>query len=628
MKKRPDRMDRIPHSVVIHGHFYQPPRENPWSGRVEGQPSAAPFHDWNARIEAECYRAVVAARIPGEEGRIRKIVNTLEHISFNFGPTLLGWMEEEASRTYRAILEADALSRQALGQGNAMAQGYHHAILPLASRRDKVTEVRWGMKDFRKRFRRDPAGMWLPETAVDDETLDVLAQEGIAFTVVAPHQVDRLPERGMPGLYRTGGGRTIALFVYDGPLSHDVAFGSLLNDGEAWARRMARERPDPRADEQWGHRPEGSGPLRDPGGAGRSVLRAHLPRRLICIATDGETYGHHHRFGEMGLATALNRLRADSGVRVENFASFLAHSPPVEEVGLVEPSSWSCSHGVGRWTRDCGCKMDPLKLSQQVWRSGLREAMEWLARKIHQVFDTEGDDLPGDPWEARDAYGEVVTGAEELGDFLEARLGPGASDEERSRLARLLELERNALRLFTSCAWFFDDLSGIEPRQILRYADHALELLGQRKEEAEVGFLARLRMASSNEDPSRDGATLFLEEREARRLVRSWAPVDDSRSGRALLQDSPEARLGLALEKAVQSLLDHCAHRECETGTRSLSDLIHDVERLAYFLAWGRISIPFDAQTDFHRLWADAPADLRNTISPLRTPLGFVSDHD
>lgn len=627
MKKQPDRKERMPHSVVIHGHFYQPPREDPWSGKVEGQPSAAPFHNWNARIEAECYRPVAAARIPGKEGRIREIMNTLRHISFNFGPTLLSWMEEEAPRTYHAILEADILSRQALGHGNAMAQAYHHSILPLASRRDKVTEVRWGVEDFRRRFRRDPEGMWLPETAVDDETLDVLAQEDIAFTVVAPHQVDRLPRQGMPGLYRTRGGRTIALFVYDGPLSHDVAFGPLLRDGDAWARRMARERPDPGAHEQWASETGGSTSAQNPGGQGRASLRAHLPRRLICIATDGETYGHHHRFGEMGLATALKRLRADSGVRVENFASFLAHSPPLEEVGLLEPSSWSCSHGVGRWTRDCGCKMDPPKPSQQIWRTGLREAMEWLAGKIHDEYAAEGDALLGDPWEARNAYGRVAAGAETLEAFLETRLGPGASNEEQSRAARLLELEWYALRLFTSCAWFFDDLSGIEPRQILRYADRALELLEERKEEAEAGFLTRLRKAFSNEDPPRDGATLFREEREARGLVRYWVPEDDDPEG-TTPQESLEVRLGLALETAVQSLRSHCAHQESDAGARSRSELIHDVGRLAYLHARGRIPIPFDAQTDFYRLWVTAPENLQKALSPLRKPLGFVSDHD
>ena len=226
-------------SVVIHGHFYQPPREDPWLGQVAAEPSAAPFHDWNERIEQECYRAVVAARLYAPDGRIARIVNTLASISFNFGPTLLEWLEREAPGTYAAVLEADRSSRaRHEGHGNAIAMPYHHAILPLASRRDKVTEVRWGIADFRRRFGREPVGMWLPETAVDPETLDVLAAEGMRFTILAPHQVEHAPAGGSPAWYRTPGGRSIGLFVYDGAISHDVAFGTLLKDAAAWQKRL------------------------------------------------------------------------------------------------------------------------------------------------------------------------------------------------------------------------------------------------------------------------------------------------------------------------------------------------------------------------------------------------------
>ncbi|MBT8398087.1 MAG: DUF3536 domain-containing protein, partial [Gemmatimonadetes bacterium] len=360
-------------SVVIHGHFYQPPREDPWLETVETQPSAAPHHDWNQRVEKECYRAVVAARVPGREGRINKIVNVLDHISFNFGPTLLEWMETEAPRTYRSILSADATSAHAhRGHGNAIAQAYHHTILPLASRREKVSEVRWGIADFRRRFGRDPAGMWLPETAVDAVTLDVLAQEGIAFTIVAPRQVEDPPPHGLPGLYKTAGGRSVALFVYNGPLSHGVAFGPLLKDSEKWEEDMLGHDGD---DE------------------------------LISIATDGETYGHHYRFGEMALAAVLERLHENPRARVENFSSFLARHPAEHEVTLVEPSSWSCSHGVDRWRSDCGCKMAPELDTQQEWRTGLRDALDWLATGIHQIYEVEAPAFLGDPWAARDRYG-------------------------------------------------------------------------------------------------------------------------------------------------------------------------------------------------------------------------------
>jgi alpha-amylase/alpha-mannosidase (GH57 family) len=511
-------MPSINRSVVIHGHFYQPPREDPWLEELEAQPSAAPFHDWNARVEAECYRTVVAARILGRGGRVREILNTLSSISFNFGPTLLEWMEGSAVRTYEAVLQADRLSRQGnRGHGNAMAQAYHHTILPLASRREKVTEVRWGILDFQRRFGREPAGMWLPETAVDAETLDVLAQEGIAFTIVAPHQVERAPDYGLPGLYRTVSGRSIALFVYDGPLSHDVAFGQLLKDADEWVNRLVG-----RSEGGDGPLDEASGPARSSGAQGTQSIQSApgandgsppSPRRLVSLATDGETYGHHHRFGEMALAAAIRGLRSRPGISIENFASFLAHSPPQEEVTLVEPTSWSCAHGVERWRSNCGCKMDPGKNTQQEWRSGLREAMEWLAGEIHGIYEAESPSLlDGDPWAIRNEYGRVVAGFDDIHEFLQERVSPSSPPSHRVRAAELLELERNALRLFTSCGWFFDDLAGIEPLQILRYAVRALDLSGPARERLEQGFVSRLGATCSNEDPPRDGATIFLQD--------------------------------------------------------------------------------------------------------------------
>jgi alpha-amylase/alpha-mannosidase (GH57 family) len=478
-------MAASPLSVVIHGHFYQPPRDDPWLETVEAQPSAEPFHDWNERVTEECYRAVVAARVPGPHGRIAAIVNTLELISFNFGPTLLEWLEGEAPQTYRSILGADAKSAKALGgHGNAIAQAYHHTILPLASRREKVSEVRWGMADFRKRFGRDPVGMWLPETAVDGMTLDVLAQEGIAFTIVGPDQVEEPPPNGLPGLYRASSGRTLALFVYNGPLSHGVAFGSLLDDAAKWAKDIVG--------------PTGDKSARAPASEERPDGK-HDPGRLISIATDGETYGHHHRFGEMALAAVLDLLQKDMRVRVENFSSFLSRNPPKHEVELVEPSSWSCVHGIERWRSDCGCKMDPAEETQQAWRGGLRDAVEWLASQIHQIYESEGPPLLGDPWAARNAY------------------GPSAeAHTKHPRALELLELERQALRLFTSCGWFFDDLAGIEPLQLLRYAARALELTGPKREELEEGFLKRLDTAFSNENPPRNGRAIFLEEAKPR----------------------------------------------------------------------------------------------------------------
>ena len=460
--------------MVIHGHFYQPPREDPWLETVEREPSAAPAHDWNQRIEQECYRAVVAARRHTADGRIAAIVNTLSFISYDAGPTLLAWLEREAPQTYEAVLAADRESAERHGHGNAVAMPYHHLILPLASRRDKVTEVRWGIADFRRRFRRDPAGMWLPETAVDDETLDVLAAEGIRFTVLAPHQVEAAPADGLPGRFRTAAGRTIALFTYDGAISNGVAFGGLLHDARVWAERMVA--------------PDGSGALRS----------------LVAVATDGETFGHHHRFGEVALAWLLHNLELRGDVRVENFASVLARHPADREVRLVAPSSWSCPHGVERWRSDCDCRLAPGPAGRPMrWRAALRDALDWLAIELHGLFEREGKPLLGDPWRAREDYGAAEGDAAAL-----ARLVAGSTD--RLRAAELLELEWNALRMFTSCGWFFDDISGIETQQVLRYAARAVELAGPDAPRLEVGLLERLGRAESSAPGVGSGRDLYL----------------------------------------------------------------------------------------------------------------------
>lgn len=480
-------------SVVIHGHFYQPPREDPWTGAVPRQPSAAPYHDWNERIEAECYGPIVESRIlRGDEPD--EVINALEWMSFNFGPTLMVWLEAHAPRTHEAIIAADEASAARLGgHGNAMAMPYHHPILPLATERDRRTEIRWGIADFRRRFGRTPEGMWLPETAVDEATLDALAEEGILFTVLAPHQVDPVPADGRPGRYVTASGREIALFVYDGGLSHGVAFGDLLEDGVAWARLMAGEGADD-----------------DAAAGSRPALRS--------IATDGETFGHHHTFGEMGLAKAIAELRRRPSVRVENYASFLAREGMGADVAVVSPSAWSCAHGVDRWRADCGCRIAPGADSQQAWRAPLRGAMEWLAKGLHERFEAEGRAFFDDPWAARDAYGAVVGGGVASEGDARSSSALSAEDAPSGRARELLEMERDALRLFTSCAWFFDDVGGIEPRQILAYAAHGLELAGSDADRLREGFVQRLRAAESN-DPEVGTAADIFEEIAARRSI-------------------------------------------------------------------------------------------------------------
>jgi hypothetical protein len=480
-------------SVVIHAHFYQPPREDPWTEVVEREHSAAPWHDWNRRIEQECYRPLGASRLLDTEGRIRRVINCLEHISFNVGATLLEWLEEEAPATYAAILAADRTSRARVGHGNALAMPYHHIILPLASRRDKVTEVRWGIRDFERRFGRAPEGMWLPETAVDEETLDVLAQEGIRFTVLSPHQVVEAPLHGLPGAFRTSGGHRLAVFLYDGALAHDVAFGPLLRDAPAWADRMVLP-PD------------------DLGGA-----------KLVSIATDGETFGHHHKFAEMALAAVIERL--GSRVRIENYASFLAAHPPHHSVHLAAPSSWSCSHGVERWRSDCGCRMEAG--TSQAWRRPLRQALDWLKEALDQRFEVEGRGLLGDPWAARDA----------------ADPGMPADTALPGRGRELLEMQRNALRMFTSCAWFFDDPAGLEVPQALRYAVVAAEYAADDTPRLLAGLRERLSAARSN-DPTVGTIADLMD----RRVLRAHAGAERTAAGvAALARHAPVAvplRLG------------------------------------------------------------------------------------
>jgi len=497
-------------SVVIHGHFYQPPREDPFLDEVETETSAAPFHDWNQRIERECYRAVVAARITETDGRISRLVNTLESISFNVGPTLLEWMEREARPTYEAILAADQESAaRSGGHGNAIAQPYHHTILPLATRRDKQTEVRWGIADFRRRFGREPEGMWLPETAVDLETLEVLAEEGIRFTIVAPHQVASAPTGGRPGLCRLPGGKSIALFVYRGDLSHAVAFGGALHDGVAWGRSLAdaaeladkpvltsgTESTDPRKRVR-----------RSPPSGSVALAR----ETLVSIATDGETYGHHHKFGEMALARALDEMHT-RGIRIENFGSFLARNPSVDDVELEAPTSWSCAHGVGRWKEDCGCRIDAQRYPSQAWRAPLRAGLEALATSLHEIYEREAIRLIPDPWGARDEYGTVVASDAITLERFTSSVATGAQTEEDLVRAReLLELERDALRMFTSCGWFFDDIGGIEPRQDLRYAARAIALAGPAAAPAEAAFMETLANAASNDRTVGTGRDAYL----------------------------------------------------------------------------------------------------------------------
>lgn len=468
--------------VCIHGHFYQPPRENPWTGVVDRQKSAAPFHDWNERVTAECYEPNTAARILDGTGNVRRTINNYSRISFNFGPTLLSWMERERPDVYASILRADAKSRELFsGHGGAIAQAYSHMIMPLANARDKRTQVIWGIRDFSFRFGRDPEGMWLPETAVDIETLEIMVSEGIKFTILAPYQALRFREadgewvdvrRGkvdttVPYWCPLPSGKRIAVFFYDGRLAHDIAFGELLRDGADFARRIT-------------------------GGATARGNEAGLSH----AAVDGETFGHHHRFGDMALAYCLETIGKNPEACFTVYGEFIEKFPAGREVEIVENTSWSCSHGVERWRSDCGCRAGEHPEWNQKWRAPLREALDGLRAVLDPLFEREGAKLFPDPWKARDNY---------IDDLLKG----GVSEMDERALA-LLEMQRNAMLMYTSCGWFFDDISRIETVQILRYAARAVELAENISGlQIEAPFLEALEKASGNTTEMPDARVVY-----------------------------------------------------------------------------------------------------------------------
>ena len=454
--------------VCIHCHFYQPPRENPWLEAVEAQDSAKPYHDWNERITAECYRPNGASRILDDKGRIAQIVNNYARISFNFGPTLLSWLEQNAPETYEHILKADRESqRRFSGHGSALAQAYNHLILPLANSRDKRTQIVWGMEDFRRRFGRDPEGMWLPETAADVDTLEALSLEGIKFTILSPYQAGKLRhdpksqwinlhgqgiDSKRPYICRLPSGRSIGLFFYDGVVARAVAFDKLLFDGANLARRLAS-----RFDHQ-----------------GDSFQLAH-------IATDGETYGHHHSHGDMALAYALDYMERHKLARITNYGEYFATHPPTHEVEIVEKTAWSCAHGVERWNSNCGCNANANGSWNQEWRRPLREALDWLRDDLAGRYEFDARRFLRDPWAARDEYVKVVLdrSQDQVRDFFKEHALRKLSDEEEMRILRLLEMQRHLMLMYTSCGWFFDEPTGPETVQVLQYAGRAAQLAEQ-----------------------------------------------------------------------------------------------------------------------------------------------------
>ena len=490
-------MDRF---VCIHGHFYQPPRESPWLEAIEIQDSAFPYHDWNERIAAECYAANAVSRIWDTEGRIVQLVNNYVNISFDFGPTVLLWMQQHAVEAYEAILEADRRSVEKFsGHGSAMAQAYNHMIMPLANSRDKRTQISWGIKDFEYRFGRKPEGLWLPETAVDLETLDIMAQHGIGFAILSPSQAQRVRpfdadtwQDVSGGRINTGmayrvsllSGRVINLFFYDGSISHALAFEGLLNSGEAFAKRLLSVFPD--------------------GDSSSS--------RIVHVATDGESYGHHHRNGDMALAHALHYIESNGLAQLINYGGYLANHPPTHEVEIFENSSWSCAHGIERWRSDCGCNSGGHQGWNQAWRAPLRAALDWLRDAITPAYEQLAGRFLSDPWAARDDYIDVIVdrAPERVSAFLSRHAIRPLSYEDEITVLKLMELQRHAMLMYTSCGWFFDELSGIETVQVIQYAGMVLQLADELFNEVfERTFLERLEVAKSNIPEHSDGRRIY-----------------------------------------------------------------------------------------------------------------------
>jgi len=509
-------------ALVIHGHFYQPPRENPWTGEIEEQPGARPFHDWNERIHFECYRPNAFARILDGEGRVERILNNYAGLNFNFGPTLLAWLERHHPATYARILRADAESVFARsGHGNAIAQGFHHAILPLCNERDRRTEIRWGLADFRQRFGRDPESLWLPETACDSATLCALIEEGLRYVILSPLQAGRVrPVEGgewrdvrgsrvdttVPYLFRHPDerDRSIAVFFYDGEAARAVAFERALVSSRGLVFQF----------EQAARR-----------GAGR----------FVNIATDGESYGHHFRYGDLCLAHTLEEEAARGGFRLTNYGEFLDENTPAFEVelatwtveeggaaegtagGITEGTAWSCAHGLGRWSRDCGCNAGAPAGWNQQWRAPLRSALNFLRDVAAAVFEERGGELLRDPWEARGRYVELlIDPSRDPAEFLREQAGRTLSHDEQSLALKLLEAQRGSLMTFTSCGWFFDDITGIETVQVLRYAARTLELIEECGADApREEFLEILAEARSNVRGAGNGADVFRARAEA-----------------------------------------------------------------------------------------------------------------
>ena len=494
--------------LAIHAHFYQPPRENPWTGDIPPQDSAFPYNDWNERITRECYIPNAYARINDSMGRAVELVNNYEYLNFNFGPTLLTWMEKRYPAYYAKIIRTAAETRIKYGHSNAIAQAYNHSILPLASFNDRLTQVLWGLSDFERRFGFKAEAMWLPETAADEGTLRLLIDQGLRYVILSPHQAEKTrpldcekwtsveagqfeTRRPYAWFDRTASGETIknrslTLFFYNGQLSKAVAFEGALKNSEDFASRLAGDFAPGAEHDQ-----------------------------LLSIAIDGETFGHHHKFSDMTLAHAFRHEITKHGIEVTNFSSYLDSHPAAHEAEIKkgpdgDGTAWSCAHGVRRWKGGCDCGVEGG--GQTDWRTQFRAALNYLRDEAADVYTAQARILFKDIWQARNEYVALFTlpSQDSAGAFLDRHVLRPLSPAEKTGALKLLELQKDVNFMFTSCGWFFSDISRIEAVQNLKYAAKAAAALAELGgKNVEKHFTAILELALSNSSDCENGRKIY-----------------------------------------------------------------------------------------------------------------------
>jgi hypothetical protein len=488
-------------NIILHGHFYQPPRENPRTGIIGKQLSAKPYDNWNERVYADCYSANVNSRYLSGVRRILSVTNNFEYISFNFGATLLSWINEKHPDMLERIVDADKKSLARLGHGNAIAQGFNHSILPLCTQEDAKIQIAWGLEDFKTRFGRDSEGLWLPEAAINPMVVDLLFDFGIKFVILSPWQCKSIesengtmldlngiaPPYGTPFILTGATGKTVNAFFYNPSLAEGISFGHLLRDADNLYQQLV-------------------------------IIKENEQQPLIHTATDGEIYGHHEPFGDMALAALIRKVNERDDFSFTNYASYLEANPATLHAELHagaegKGTSWSCSHGVSRWYRDCGCHTGGDEGWNQKWRTPLKEGLDQLSQHIDTIFETEVNRIFSGSLNAETLlirYGKVVSQPMQTGPFLEdLKKDFPFQEKERGNLAKLLAGMKNKHFAFTSCGWFFNDIGGLEPRQNIEYALRAIELYqGFTKKNLRSPFLEELEKAKSNRKQDGNGKTI------------------------------------------------------------------------------------------------------------------------